>query len=150
MSQLSGRRGGSTWLGQNPKFFQKFDLKASLINIAKDYLTDLFVKLCHFFRGSLKYGILEANSKMLIHTRNLRYSIISKIWNRWLGKRRSCVWMDPTGSSTGDDDNLDGQGCSTKRKFGENFQVETLHPLSSFSLFYFFSVSIGLYYRGNK
>ena len=51
--------------------------------------------------------------------------------------------MDPTGSSTGDDDNLDGQGCSTKRKFGENFQVETLHPLSSFSLFYFFQSQLG-------
>ena len=26
-----GEGGGSTWLGQNPKFFQKVDLKASLI-----------------------------------------------------------------------------------------------------------------------
>ena len=34
--------GGSTWLGQNPKFFQKFELKASLLRHKVRNLTLIF------------------------------------------------------------------------------------------------------------
>ena len=35
---FGGAGGGSTWLGQIPKFFQKFDLKASLSNLKIQFL----------------------------------------------------------------------------------------------------------------
>ena len=37
-----GEGGGSTWLGQIPKFFQKFDLKASLLRHKVRNLTLIF------------------------------------------------------------------------------------------------------------
>ena len=37
MSQLTGRGGGSTWLGQKTKFFDRFNLKASLTFIGKPF-----------------------------------------------------------------------------------------------------------------
>ena len=61
-----GEGGGSTWLGQIPKFFQKFDLKAPLNHQCQCLLLKMLKTYCmiwngittNFFRGLISSKIL--------------------------------------------------------------------------------------------
>ena len=51
-----GEGGGSTWLGQNPKNFQKNDLKAPLIGAHLDYLCISVLIIFIYFPIKMKYS----------------------------------------------------------------------------------------------